>query len=62
MEDDFIVQVPDIFEEIPKSSSPPRFTGQICREILNEIRSASFFIEDEESIWDGVKDKLEEVR
>ena len=62
MEDDFSVQVPDILEEILKSSKPPRFAGQICREILNEIRSLSFLIEDEKSIWDDVKEKLEEVR
>ena len=62
MEDDFSVQVPNILEEIPKSSKPRRFAGQICREILNEIRSLSFLIEDEESIWDDVKEKLEEVR
>ena len=62
MEDDFSVQLPDILEEIPKSSRPPRFAGQICREILNEIRSLSFLIEDEESIWDDVKEKLEELR
>ena len=62
MEDDFSVQVPDILEEIPKSSRPPSFAGKICREILNEIRSLSFLIEDEESIWDDVKEKLEELR
>ena len=62
MEDDFSVQVPDILEEILKSSKPPRFAGQICREILNEIRSLSFLIEDKESIWNDVKEKLVEVR
>ena len=62
MEDDLSVQVPNILEEIPKSSRPPRFAGQICREILNDIRSLSFLIEDEENIWDDVKEKLEEVR
>ena len=62
MEDDFSIQVPDILEEIPKSSRPLRFAGQICREILNEIRSLPFLIEDEESIWDDVKEKLVEVR
>ena len=46
MEDDFSVQVPDILEEIPKGSRPPRFAGQICREILNEIRSLPFLVED----------------
>ena len=58
MEDDFSVQVPDTLEEILKSSRPPRFAGQICREILNEIRSLSFLIEDEESIWDDQQPKL----
>ena len=62
MEDDFSVQVPDILEEIPKRSRPPKFAGQIFREILNEIRSFPFLIEDEESIWDDVKEKLVEVR
>ena len=49
-------------EEISKSSRPPRFAEQICRETLNEIRSLSFPIEEEESIWDDVKEKLEEFR
>ena len=49
-------------EEISKSSRPPRFAGQICRETLNEIRSLSFPTEEEESIWDDVKEKLEEFR
>ena len=62
MEDDFSVQVPDILEQIPKSSTPPRIMGQICREILNEIKSLSFLILYEESIWDDVKEQLEEVR
>ena len=62
MEDDVSVKVPHILEEIPKSSGPLRFAGQICTEILNEIRSLSFLIKDEESIWDDVKEKLEEVR
>ena len=62
MEDGFSVQVPDILEETPKSSRPPRLPGQICREILNEIRSPSFLIEDGKSILDDVKEKLEEVR
>ena len=62
MEDGFSVQVPDFLEETPKSSRPPRLPGQICREILNEIRSPSFLIEDGKSILDDVKEKLEEVR
>ena len=62
MEEDFSVQVSDILEEIPKSSRQPRFAGQICRKILNNIRSLSFLIEDEGSIWDDVKEKLVEVR
>ena len=62
MEDDFSVQGPDILEETPKSSRPPRLPGQICREKLNEIRSPSFLIEDGKSILDDVKEKLEEVR
>ena len=45
-----------------KGSIPPRFAGQIRRDILNEIRSLSFLTEDEESIWDDVKEKLEEIR